>query len=145
MICAIRDSHQKKRWLHLHLPVHIKRILLLAINKRCQEKANQRKTYDGQGCSSKPSTLKPSSLASVRVNYWKIAVFQGLNVPSPGMFVWRGTAHKWGPTIVYLRWRQQTATVCCWRKIKINVTFAWKRRWKVASIRRTYTIHAMRE
>ena len=43
----------------------------------------------GQECQTDRSTLKPipsSSLASVKVNPWKIAVGPGLKGPSPVMF-----------------------------------------------------------
>ena len=43
-----------------------------------------------QGCQTDRSTLKPSSLASVKVNIWKIAVVQGAGakVPSPDVLAW---------------------------------------------------------
>ena len=44
------------------------------------------KTPSGHGCQADRSTLKPSSLPSVKVDYWKIAVGQGLNVPPPSIF-----------------------------------------------------------
>ena len=34
-------------------------------------------------CQTDRSTLKPNSLASVKVNYWKLAVRQGVKLPSP--------------------------------------------------------------
>ena len=38
----------------------------------------------GQGCKKEiVSTLNPSSLVPVKINYWKIAVGQGVKVPSP--------------------------------------------------------------
>ena len=46
---------------------------------RCQEKVSQ-------GCKTKRFRLKPSSLASVKVNYWKIAVGQGVKEPYPDIF-----------------------------------------------------------
>ena len=52
----------------------------------CQETISQRKTSNGQGCQTEPYRLKPSSLVSVKVNYWKIAIGQGVKVPSPGIF-----------------------------------------------------------
>ena len=36
----------------------------------------------GQGCNTDRSTLKPSSLASVEVNYWKNALGQGWGLGS---------------------------------------------------------------
>ena len=39
-----------------------------------------------QGRQTDRSTLKPSSLPSVKVNYWKIAVGHGVKVPSPDIF-----------------------------------------------------------
>ena len=45
-----------------------------------------RKTYSGQGCQTDRLTLKPSMLASVKVNYWEIPVRQGVKVPSPDVF-----------------------------------------------------------
>ena len=39
-----------------------------------------------KGVKTDRSTLKFSTLASVKVNYCKIAVDQGLKVPSPDMF-----------------------------------------------------------
>ena len=39
----------------------------------------------GQGCKTERSTLKPSNLASVKVNRWKVAVGQGVKGPSPGI------------------------------------------------------------
>ena len=47
------------------------------------------------------STLKPSSLASVKVNYWRIAVCQGLKVPSPEIFAY----HSLGPKYYQLIYR----------------------------------------
>ena len=46
----------------------------------------QGKTCSGQGCQTDRSTLKPSGLASVKVNCWKMAVCQELRVPSRDIF-----------------------------------------------------------
>ena len=46
----------------------------------------QGKTSVGQRCHIGRYRLKRSSLASVKVNYWKIAVGQGIKVPSPDIF-----------------------------------------------------------
>ena len=54
--------------------------------QRCQETVSQGKTSSGRGCQTDRSTLKPSSLTSVKVNDWKIAVGQGVKVPSPDIF-----------------------------------------------------------
>ena len=54
-------------------------------SKICQQTVSQEKTSRGQGCKTDRSTLEPSILASVKVNYWKIAVGQGVEVPSPGI------------------------------------------------------------
>ena len=50
---------------------------------RYQETVSQGKTWSGQGCQTKRSTLKPSSLASVKVPYWRIAVGQGRSPLNP--------------------------------------------------------------
>ena len=42
----------------------------------------------GQGCKTNRSTLKPSGLASAKGKCWKIAVGQGLKVPSPDLLVY---------------------------------------------------------
>ena len=49
--------------------------------QRCQGKKSC-----GQGCQPDRSTLKPSSLASVKVHDWKIAVRQGVEGRSPDVF-----------------------------------------------------------
>ena len=56
------------------------------VEQRCQETGQARKMFSRQGCQANRSTLKPSSLASVEINYRKIAVGQGVKVPSPDIF-----------------------------------------------------------
>ena len=50
------------------------------------EGQSRENVHSGQGCHTDRSILKPSSLASVKVNYWKLAVGQRGQVPSPGIF-----------------------------------------------------------
>ena len=54
----------------------------------CLETVSQGKTSSGQGCNIGRSTLKPtgSSLASVKVKYWRIAFGHGVKVRSPDIF-----------------------------------------------------------
>ena len=54
-----------------------------AVHLIVQETVSNGKTSSGQGRQTDPSALKPSSLASVKAIFGKIAVSQGLKVPSP--------------------------------------------------------------
>ena len=62
--------------------------------QRCHKAVSQDKTSIVQGCQTDRFILKPSSLASVKVNYWKIAVSQGVKGPSSDIFApyWARTA-----------------------------------------------------
>ena len=51
--------------------------------QRSQGTVSQEKTSSRQGYRTDRPALKLSSLASVKVNYWKMAVGQGVKVPSP--------------------------------------------------------------
>ena len=59
----------------------------------CAETVRLGKTSNGLSCQADRSTLKSSSLASIKVNFWKVAVgrcrrpSQGLKVPFPGIFL----------------------------------------------------------
>ena len=77
-----------------------------SIGQRCQSKpstlkpssfasvkVNYKEIGVGQGCQTDRSTQKPSSLASVKVDYWKIAVRQGVKVPSPYTFAINSTQY----------------------------------------------------
>ena len=55
----------------------------IAPRQKCQETVSQGKTSSGRGCQTKRSILKPSSLPSVTVNYWRVAVGEGVKVPCP--------------------------------------------------------------
>ena len=55
-------------------------------NCRCQGTVSQGKACIGQGCKSECFTLKPSSVASVKVNKRENDVRQGVEVPSPDIF-----------------------------------------------------------
>ena len=54
--------------------------------KICQETVSHGKTSSGQGRQTDRLTLKPSNLASVKVNYWNFSVSQAVKVPSPDVF-----------------------------------------------------------
>ena len=56
------------------------------LDQRFHETVSQGKTSSGQGCQTNPSTLKPTSLPSDKQFFGKIAVCQGLEVPSPDIF-----------------------------------------------------------
>ena len=56
------------------------------VDQRCRETVSQGKPSSRQGCRTDPSTLKPSSLASVKVIFCKTAVGQGVKVLSPDIF-----------------------------------------------------------
>ena len=51
------------------------------INQVGQETVSQGEKSSGQGYQTDRPTLKPSSLASVKDFFWKIAVGQGVKVP----------------------------------------------------------------
>ena len=57
--------------------------MLVYVRQICQETVSQGKMSSGLGCKTDRCRLKSSILASVEVNYWEIAVGQGLKVPSP--------------------------------------------------------------
>ena len=61
-----------------------------------RETASQGKTSSGRGCQIDHSTLKTSGLASVKANYWKIAVRRGVKVPSPDVFAGLGARDPTG-------------------------------------------------
>ena len=52
------------------------------VESMSEETILEGKTSVGQGCEMDDSTLKPISLASVKINDWKLSVDQGVIVPS---------------------------------------------------------------
>ena len=70
-------------------------------HERVRRRPGKGNGFSDQGCQIDSSTLKPSSLASVKVNHWKIAVGRGVKVPFPDIFthmsrspIWVGHGNK---------------------------------------------------
>ena len=78
----------------------------------CQEPVNQEQTSSRQGCQTDRSSLKPSSGASLKVNYWQLADGQGVKKPSPDIFAC-GPSVSSSSSLLSSLFRAQSLPVLC--------------------------------
>ena len=81
-ITAARVTSCNRQFYSSHFPFESQK-------QKCHETVSQGKTSSSNGRQTDRSTLKPSSLASVQVNYWKNAVRRSRGQSAVGqVFIW---------------------------------------------------------